>query len=128
MLPRSMGIVVLVVVGVSLLAGCAVNAQSVDNVVNYLDAINRNDLAAAEPYVCPAKIPELAQGLEDVPISGENSHTFENIQCEAQGTDVACTYTLVQQMQDGTTQQSDWQVVYQIKQGKICGFAHATDG
>jgi uncharacterized lipoprotein NlpE involved in copper resistance len=110
------------------LVGCAASAGTVDNVVNYLDAINRDDLAAAEQYVCPAKIPELAQGLEDVPRTGENSHTFENIQCEAQGTDVACTYTLVQQMQDGTTQQSDWQVVYQIQQGKICGFAHATDG
>jgi hypothetical protein len=68
------------------LAGCAASADIVDNVVNYLDAINRDDLAAAEQYVCPAKIPELAQGLEDVPRSGENSHTFENIQCEAQGT------------------------------------------
>jgi uncharacterized lipoprotein NlpE involved in copper resistance len=110
------------------LVGCAASAGTVDNVVNYLDAINRDDLAAAEQYVCPAKIPELAQGLEDVPRTGENNHAFENIQCEAQGTDVACTYTLVQQMQDGTTQQSDWQVVYPIQQGKICGFAHATDG
>ena len=111
-----------------MLAGCAVNAQNVDNVVSYLDAINRDDLTAAEPYVCPAKIPDLAEGLEDVPTTGESNHTFDNIQCEAQGTDVACTYTLVQQMQDGTTQQSEWQVVYQLKQGKICGFAHATDG
>jgi hypothetical protein len=118
----------LILVVALVLVGCAASAGTVDDVVNYLDAINRDDLAAAEQYVCPAKIPELAQGLEDVPRSGENSHTFENIQCEAQGTDVACTYTLVQQMQDGTTQQSDWQVVYQIQQGKICGFAHATDG
>jgi PBP1b-binding outer membrane lipoprotein LpoB len=118
----------LILVVALVLVGCAASAGTVDNVVNYLDAINRDDLAAAEQYVCPAKIPELAQGLEDVPRTGENSHTFENIQCEAQGTDVACTYTLVQQMQDGTTQQSDWQVVYQIQQGKICGFAHATDG
>jgi hypothetical protein len=99
----------------------------VDTVVSYLDAINRNDLATAEPYVCPAKIPELTDGLEDVPTVGESNHTFDNIQCEAQGKDVACTYTLLQRMQDGTTQQSDWQVIYQIKQGKICGFAHATD-
>ena len=95
--------------------------------VSYLGAINWDDPATAEQYVCPAKIPEMAQGLEDVPKSGESNHMFENVQCEAQGTNVACTYTLVQQMQDGTTQQSDGRVVYQIKQGKICGFAHATD-
>jgi len=44
------------------------------------------------------------------------------VSCAAQGGDVACSYTIVQQTGDDTPQESDRNVIFEFENDLICGF------
>lgn len=102
------------------LTACAPQAtpEDVGEVVRYLEALNAGDLDAARTYICEERADDILTLTE---AGGTGGITFENIECEARGADVVCTYNVLQEVND-VERQRDRRVTFELQNGQICGF------
>src|SRR5688572_26046857 len=80
--------------------GSANGTGAIDNAVGYLNAINDGDIDGARQYLCESRMDELVEGLEDTSDAERQDFSFQNIQCQAQGDNVTCSYSIVQDRTD----------------------------
>ena len=105
-----------------LLLSC--NKNDPETAVQYLEALNQRDLKRAEALVCKARQDDVAMGLTTVDDPDAQSFDFSNISCASRGSGVMCRFVIKQYTADAqlTGMEQERQVVFEFKNGKICGF------
>ena len=98
------------------------NSGDVAMAVQYINALEEGDVHTATELVCPERSDTIMSGLMGVSPEERGSFSFENVSCAAQGSDMACSYTIVQQTGDDTPQEFDRNVIFEFENDLICGF------
>lgn len=94
--------------------------------IDYIAALNDGDLERAAELVCPERQDEIVEGLMGVTEEERETFNFQNVTCAQEGADVDCRFTIVQAGtaigQNDTPNQFERNVVFEIENGRICGF------
>lgn len=109
-----------------LLTACT-SQNDVSTAVNFLDAMNSDNVEEALDYVCPERADEIVSGLFDTSALETASYDVQNVSCQARGDAVQCRYTIVQETlpeepAENRPIQSERAVQFEIVDGKVCGF------
>ena len=107
------------------LVACA--EDNVATAVSYLGALNEGDLDQAASLACAERADEIVDSLMSVEPEEQASVEFQRVSCSQQASDeVACQFTIVQEETDinneGTFFEQERNVVFNIEDGRICGF------
>lgn len=109
----------------TLLVACADHTVTA---TDYLDAINAGDVERAADLVCAEQADEIENGIFAVPEEDRETAEFQNVSCsQRSGDEVECRYTIVQNdtslSTEGTPIEVTRNVVFDIENGRICGFS-----
>jgi hypothetical protein len=116
---------VLLLLALPLVAAACIadEGPGVQNAVAYIEAINNDDIGAAEQYICASRKGEIMAGLREIAQQRqEQSFSYQDLSCSPRGEDVRCSYTVVQELPDGQTETFSREVTYQMENGKVCSF------
>lgn len=113
---------ILLIMSALFLVGCG--AADPDLAINYLSALNQRDLETASALVCEARQDDVTMGLTTVDDPNVEPFMFTNVSCSARGTDLMCRFTVEQETESQETiiVQQTRQVVFEVENGRICGF------
>lgn len=105
-----------------LLTACGNNNSG--TAVQYLNALNERDLEAARALVCEERQDDVTMGLTTVDDPAQEQFEFSNIACAPEGSNVSCRFVVEQVTGNAepTGVQQPRQVVFEVEDGKICGF------
>jgi hypothetical protein len=109
------------------LSACGGGAQGVDNALAFLTALNQGDVDGARQYVCEEEADDMIEGLSTVSDGERQTWDFQNLSCSAYSGDVKCSYQIMQTTDDNRTQTDDHSVTFDMKGGKVCGFAEQVE-
>lgn len=118
-------LVILALMLLSLVAAACVAGEepAVGNVLAYIQAINDDDIPAAEQYICDSRKDEILAGLREISQQRQDRNfSFQDLSCGPRGEDVHCSYTVVQELPDGQTDTFAREVTYHMENGKVCSF------
>lgn len=110
-------------VALLVLTACATGQQQIEDTVNFLNALNQGEVEEAREFLCEEQADEMIEGLASVSDEERQQWEFQNINCQSYSGNVLCQYQIVQELEDGTLEQLDHEVVFEIEDGQLCGFA-----
>jgi hypothetical protein len=103
------------------LAACS-SGDNVATAVQYINALEDGDIDTATNLVCPERADDVLSGLVDVTSAERGDYSFESVSCAARGSGVACSFIIVQQLDDETPSEFERSVIFEFDDGQICGF------
>jgi hypothetical protein len=101
--------------------------DNVSTAVSYLGALNEGDLDRAAALACAARADEIVDSLMSVEPEEQATVEFQRVSCSQRTSDeVACQFTIMQEGTDinneDTFFEQERNVVFDIEDGRICGF------
>ena len=114
------------VMAILMFAVSSCNSDNVATAVDYLAALNEGDTDRAAELACAEQADEIASSLMTVSAEEQAAVEFQRVSCSQRSVDeVACRFTIVQEgtdLNNDTTVEQDRSVVFDIEDGRICGF------
>lgn len=115
----------LAVLAVILLSGCGGGQRDIETATQFMNALNQGDVDTARALSCPEEAEDLIQGLATVGADEREEWEFQNVNCQAYSGEVLCSYQIAQEVEDATQETNDFEVVFEMEGGKVCGFAES---
>lgn len=120
---KRLSILLLVCLTLFALASCGDERSHAATAVEYIEALNRQELDRLSAYVCDERVDEVTAALMTVSDAEQGAFSFDNVSCEARGNDVLCRYTLRQDVGAAGTREVREVTFAFNADGEICGFA-----